>query len=499
MRPKFCDLFVIGGGIHGAAVARDAAGRGLRVMLAEKGDFASATSSASTKLIHGGLRYLEQFAFSLVRESLREREILMVAAPYLVQPARFLLPIYQDQKRPTWWLWAGLKLYDLLAGSRQLEKSGRLDDATMARLLPLRQDGLKAVFTYTDCRTDDARLTLMVLLDARERGAHIANRCEVTRLAPTEDGFWVTYRDESGNTGQVLARFVINAAGPWVNTLLERADLSLPRRGVRLVRGSHIVLPMPTPPIEDCFTLPLPDGRVIFVLPWLSGRFLLVGTTDAPQETDPATAHCSDAERDYLLTAFNRFFPLPHGPLGAADVVWAFAGVRALVDDGAKNPSRITREAALCVHRQGHGGLISLYGGKLTTHRRLAEEVMVELGRLGAPSGPNWTAHAALPGGEWDRERLAKETNRPRDPISPEIHARWVATYGDRVRGLYERLDTTPALARLVAPGVPEVELVHATEVEAALCAEDFLFRRTKLHLTLPAEAQRAIEEWFGS
>ena len=346
MTAQSVDILVIGGGIHGAAVARDAAGRGLKVMLAEKGDYACATSSASSKLIHGGLRYLEQLELALVRESLVERAQLLVTAQHLVEPLRFLLPIYGWQKRPALLLHAGLALYDLLSIGDGLPPSGRLKAADIASLPRLRREDLSAVLHYHDCQADDARLVLAVLLDARARGADILNRRSVTAIEPLPNGYTIEL-DERGAKRRVDARFIVNAAGPFVAGVDALSSIAPPPRPLRLIRGSHIVLRMPEPVEADAYTLQDKEDRVIFVLPWLDRRFLIVGTTEVPQQGDPSVAACSAEEQAYLLDAYNRYFAPASGPATAAEMAWSFAGVRALQDHGGRKPSRLTRRPAL--------------------------------------------------------------------------------------------------------------------------------------------------------
>ena len=478
------DLLVIGGGIHGAAVARDAAGRGLKVMLAEKGDYACATSSASSKLIHGGLRYLEQLELSLVRESLVERAGLLKTAPHLVEPIRFLLPIYGWQKRPAILLHAGLSLYDLLSIGDGLPPSGRLKPQEITELPRLRRENLNAVLHYHDCQTDDARLVLAVLLDARARGADILNRRAVTAIEPLANGYAVEM-DERGVKRRVDARFIVNAAGPFVAEIDAMSRIAPPPRRLRLVRGSHIVLNMPEPIQEDAYTLQDTEDRVIFVLPWLDRRFLIVGTTEVPQESDAGTAACSLQEQAYLLDAYNRYFAGPGGPVSDKDVVWSFAGVRALQDDHGKKPSRLTRRPALASISNGTGGFVTLYGGKLTTHRAFAETVLDALRDLGARMGGPWTKDVPLYGGCETRAGLLSLVAQGPTSLSRETCHRWAFAYGDQIERLYANVLLDPSLAREIAPGVPLAELVHAVEVEDAMTAEDFLLRRTKLHLTL--------------
>jgi len=490
------DVLVIGGGIHGAAVARDAAGRGLKVMLAEKGDYASATSSASSKLIHGGLRYLKQLEFKLVRESLVERAGLLKTAPHLVAPLRFLLPIYHWQKRPAFLMHAGLALYDLLSIGDGLPPSGRLGAAEIAQLPRLRREGLNSVLHYHDCQTDDARLVLAVLLDARARGADILNRRAVVAIEPLAHGYALEL-DERGARRRVDARFIVNAAGPFVAAIDAMSSIAPPPRALRLVRGSHIVLRMPEPRDADAYTLQDPEDRVIFTMPWLDERFLLVGTTEVPERGDPAAASCSPEEQAYLLEAYNRYFAGAGTPATANDVVWSFAGVRALQDAGDKKPSRLTRRSALATVANGTGGFVTLYGGKLTTHRVLAEQVLDALGELGADVGGPWTKEVPLYGGGESRAVLHSLVGQGPKSLSRETCHRWAFTYGDQIERLYEEVMRDPNLAHEVAPGVTLAELAHAVEFEDTLTAEDFLLRRTKLHLTLNRAGRDAVTTWF--
>lgn len=490
------DLVVIGGGINGAAVARDAIGRGLSVFLAEARDYAGATSSASSKLIHGGLRYLEHGQFRLVRESLRERETLMQTAPHLVYPLRFLIPITKDQPRPAWMVRLGLLLYDRLSGRRLLAPTGAMSRAEAGMIPRLRKGDLQAVLHYPDCWTDDARLTLETLLDARARGADIGNYREVTAIAATPDGFSVALV-EDGRARTVAGRFVVNAGGPFAARVLETVTPAAeeePRR-LRLVRGSHIVVPMPMPRESRAFTLQNSDRRVVFVLPWQE-RFLIIGTTEVPHDGDPRAARCSAAERDYLIACYRRFFDHAIGP---DDVVWSWAGVRPLVDDGTANPTDVARDYELVTRRQGAGALISVYGGKITTHRKLGELVMGELARTGAILGPSWTATAPLHGGALGRDRLARLASEGPTSIRPETRRRWVFTYGSETRALYDLVARQPHLATEFVPGIPEAELHYAVTVEDARRPEDFLFRRTKTFVGLDREGLDQVTAWFAA
>ena len=497
MAQQSFDLCVIGGGIHGAAVARDAAGRGLRVILAEKGDYACATSSASSKLIHGGLRYLELGRLGLVRESLTERSLLLKAAPHLVAPLRFLLPIYGWQKRQALMLRAGLALYDALSFGGGLPASGRLDDDDISQVPRLRQDDLSAVLHYCDCLTDDARLTLAVLLDARARGADILNRREVTAITPLANGYALDL-DERGQKRRIEARFIVNAAGPWVASVDAMTKTAPPSRPLRLVRGSHIVLRMPDPPQTDAYTLQDQEERVFFVIPWLDQRFLMVGTTDVPHHGDPGEARCSDEERAYLLDGYNRYLAHPGGPATDQDIVFTWSGVRALEGDEETKPSRISRSPTLSAVANGTGGFVTLYGGKLTTHRALAEEVLDELRSLGGETRGAWTRDVPLYGGGLSRNELLVRAAEGPESVPAATRARWALTYGDRIETLFSRIEAEPALAGEIAPGVTRAELNHAAEVEDALTGEDFLLRRTKLHLLLDDAGRDAVAQWFA-
>jgi glycerol-3-phosphate dehydrogenase len=492
------DLLVIGGGIHGAAVARDAAGRGLKVILAEKGDYASATSSASSKLIHGGLRYLERLELGLVRESLTERAELVKTAPHLVTPLRFLLPVYGWQKRGAWLVQAGLALYDLFSMGDGLPASGRIPAKEATRLPRLRQDDIRAVLHYPDCRTDDARLTLSVALDARARGADILNRRAVTAIATRDDGYAVEL-DERGLKRTVEARFIVNAAGALVSDIEAMTDAAPLPRPLRLVRGSHIVLPMPEPADPNAYTLQDEGERIVFVIPWIDARFLIVGTTDVPHDGDPGAAHCSPEEKAYLLHAYNRYFANPRRTATERDIVFTWSGVRALHGGTEESPSRISRSPALAAVAHGTGGFVTIYGGKLTTHRALAEDVLDALRGLGLQTGPAWTKNVPLHGGGMPRPALLAHAEKGPASVPSETRRRWALTYGDRIDDVFARLDSEPASAEEIAPGVPRAELEHVVAVEDAMTADDFLLRRTKLHLLLDEAGREAVGNWFAA
>jgi glycerol-3-phosphate dehydrogenase len=378
------DLLIIGGGINGAAIARDAAGRGKKVLLVEKDELAAHTSSASSKLIHGGLRYLEYYQFRLVRESLREREILLRTAPHIVKPLRFVLP-HGPGMRPWWMLRAGLKLYDLLALGGSLPRSTTIVEPPLRE--PLKDEEARRLATYWDARVDDARLVTLNALDAAERGAEIATRTEFLS-ARRQGELWEA---ELSGGHRVAARAVVNAAGPWVADVLKQRLSEESRARVRLIKGSHIIVPRLYEG-DHAYILQQPDGRVVFALP--SGEASLVGTTDIPVET-PEEAVISAEEIDYLCAAVNRYFRRQTGP---SHVLGSYSGVRSLYDDGAGEAKAVTRDYHLELDDDAGPKLLSIFGGKITTARALAEEVLT---KLGIKDG-KWTASAHLPAGDQD-------------------------------------------------------------------------------------------------
>ncbi|HLU91034.1 MAG TPA: glycerol-3-phosphate dehydrogenase [Pedomonas sp.] len=489
------DLFIIGGGINGAGIARDAVGRGLSVFLAEQGDYGCATSSASSKLIHGGLRYLEQREFRLVRESLRERDVMLRLAPHLVEPIRFLVPIFRDQRRPAWVVRMGLRLYDWLAASSLMPRSGKIEEAALAET-GLQTGNLRSVLHYSDCQVDDARLTLSTLLDARARGATIRNYCKVAAVTPVAEGYRVTCVNGNGMDFVIMARAVVNAAGPWADPvlrLLPGHENATPR--LRLVRGSHIVVPAPEGASPDAFTLQAGDGRVVFVLPWLENRYRVIGTTDVDHAGDPAAPECSEAERDYLLAVYNSFFV---HPLSAENVVWSWSGVRSLVDDGSSNPSAVSREYRLEAIRHDSGLFLNVLGGKLTSHRPLAEEVMQKLRPVFGDLGPDWTATAPLAGGAMARPRLEQLWQTGPADIPESTRRRWAHTYGSATPALFAAWESDPQARVEVAPGIFAAELRHGLTEEDVRQPEDFLLRRTKTFLDLSESERRAVSEWIA-
>jgi len=483
------DLLVVGGGINGVAIARDAAGRGLRVLLCDKGDLAGATSSASSKLIHGGLRYLEHGEFRLVREGLAEREVLLRMAPHLVHPLRFVVP-HGEGSRPRWLLRAGLALYDRLGGARSLPRSAALDLARDPAGAPLRE-GVRRGFAYFDCRTDDARLTVVTARDATARGAEIQTRTALV-AARREGGHWrARLRGADGGIREIAARILVNAAGPWVAEVLRAAGLST-RAALRLLKGSHIVVPK----LHDgdhAYLLQNDDRRIVFVLPF-ERDYSLIGTTELPFAGDPAAARITADEIAYLCRAVARWFRAAPGP---ADVMWSYAGVRPLYEDRAKTAAAVTRDYVFDLDAEGPPAL-AIFGGKLTTHRRLAEHALARLAPFLPQIGPAWTAGSVLPGGEDLPEggagALASELLRRHPILGRDAAARLAASYGSDAWHILGSGD----LGRDFGHGLSDAELRWLVEREWAQTTDDVLWRRTKLGLRLtPAEAA-AVANFFA-
>ena len=472
------DLLVIGGGVNGCGIARDAAGRGMAVTLVERGDLAGATSSASSKLIHGGLRDLEQYEFRLVREALAEREVMLRIAPHIVWPLRFVLP-HRPSMRPRWMIRAGLFLYDHLARRVSLPGASAWDTAGG----PLRPE-ITSAFAYSDCWVEDSRLVVLNAKDAARRGAEIRVGCEF--LGATRDAEGWTARLSDGAT--IRAKALVNAAGPWVMQTLATAHAAPPGR-IRLVRGSHIVLPALYPG-DHAFILQNDDGRVVFVIPY-EGRFSLVGTTDVVQETT-ATPVCTDDEVAYLCAAVAGQFRVAPQP---QDVVWRYSGVRPLYDDGADNPSAITRDYVLKLDRDG-APLLSVFGGKITTYRRLAEEA---LALLDAPARP-WTAGAPLPGGDFQGGLPALEASlSQRHPWLPAaLRHRLARAYGTETSALLGDARDMAALGQDHGAGLTDRELHWLRREEWARTAEDVLWRRSKLGLHLSPAQRQAVAIAMG-
>jgi glycerol-3-phosphate dehydrogenase len=488
-----CDLLVVGGGINGAGIARDAAGRGLKVLLCEQDDLAAHTSSASTKLIHGGLRYLEEFHFALVRKALIEREILLTAAPHIMRPLHFVMP-HTPRLRPAWQIRAGLFLYDHLAARRRLSASAAIDLRHHIAGEALQQ-GYTRAFVYADVQTDDARLVVLNALDAQQRGAVILTRARCERLTPAEGG-WSASIVHGGVRSTVRARAAVNATGPWVDRFVHDATPLRTAHRVRLVRGSHVVVKRLFAH-RFAYIFQNEDRRVVFAIPY-EHDFTLIGTTDADYQGDPAAVRPDAGEKAYLCALADRYFRRPIDP---KDVLWSFAGVRPLLADHSTDPMNVTRDYALELERTP-APLLSVFGGKITTYRKLAESAVNMLAPLlGARERP-WTATAKLPGGDLPRGTLAVflRTVERRYPWLPaRLHLRYAHAYGTRIERVLGDAGSLADLGAELLPGLYEREVCYLCREEFAQTAEDILWRRTKLGLHLLGEDVRPLAAWLAA
>lgn len=499
--PFHCDLLVVGGGINGAGIARDAAGRGLSVVLCEKDDWGSATSSASTKLIHGGLRYLEQYEFSLVRASLIERDILARIAPHLISPMRFVLP-HDKSLRPKWMIRAGLFLYDRLGGWRResvFEKSYRLS----LQDHPL-HEAYKTGFVYSDGWVDDARLVLCNVAGAQEKGAVTLSRTECRRLeADEKTGLWTAalYHKAPdamrGRNIQITARCVVNAAGPWVDSFLPKAVEGFKaRHAIRLVKGSHIVVPRLYKG-DHAYILQNDDGRIVFAIPY-QNAFTLIGTTDESFTGDPAAAKISEDEKRYLCSAVSRYFT---SKIDEKDIVWSYSGVRPLLEDGKENASKVTRDYRLDFARHHSCPILSVYGGKLTTYRKLSERALEKIKAEVFPDcGGAWTENAVLPGGDFSPaanfEALLKTLLSEYHWLSRGDAERFLRRYGAHTWDLLKNCHHQEDMGQAFGGGLTAHEIDYLVEREDVQAAADILWRRTKSGLHCSPAQRQDIEDY---
>ncbi|MBI1179663.1 MAG: glycerol-3-phosphate dehydrogenase [Alphaproteobacteria bacterium] len=485
------DLLVVGGGINGVGIARDAAGRGLSVMLCERGDLAGATSSASSKLIHGGLRYLEHYEFGLVRKALHEREVLLRTAPHLVRPLSFVLP-HGIASRPAWMLRVGLFLYDRLGGRRRLPRSHGINLRSHPSGAPLRDEFSKG-FVYADCWADDSRLVVVSAVDAAARGADIRTRTEVVDAAREDRQWRVALRDRrTGAETRVAAHALVNAAGPWAASLnAERLHLGGGRK-LRLVKGSHIIVPRVSR-TDDAYLLQHTDGRVVFVLPF-EERFSLIGTTEIELPRMPESVDISAEEILYLCEVVNRYF---RKPLDAGDVLWSFAGVRPLVDDDDRNPSAVSRDFLIELDAPaGRAPLLSVLGGKLTTYRVLAEEAMHALRRFLPRHAGAWTDEAPLPGGDMqgaDFAAFLAQLIEMRPWLPSNLARRLAHAYGTRIEHILGGAAGLDDLGTHYGDGVYEAEIGYLLRHEWLETVDDLLWRRSKLGLVAALETVEAL------
>ena len=510
------DLFIIGGGVNGCGIARDAAGRGLSVGLAEMNDLASGTSGASTKLFHGGLRYLEHFELGLVREALAEREVLLRAMPHISWPMRFVLPCHDDMRfevgtpasrllsavmpwmkgrRPAWLIRTGLFLYDHLGGRRILPGTATLDLGTDPAGEPLDLKFRKA-FEYSDCWVQDARLVVLNARDAAARGAQVMTRTRVLS-AERADGSWKVTLDAEGGTFEVRARLLVNAGGPWVDDILGNVVRADARKRVRLVRGSHIVTRRLFSH-DKCYFFQGADGRIIFAIPF-EEDFTLIGTTDEDHDDPSVPPVCTAKEMRYLLEFASRYLKKP---VTENDVVWTYAGVRPLHDDGAASATAATRGYFLKLDEAGGAPLLSVHGGKITTYRKLAEAALAKIAPLLGSQEREWTAAVPLPGGDLPvdgigdlvAELLAKHPFLTRDWAR-----RLARTYGTEARQMLSGVRTRDDMGRDFGASITALELDWAIAHEWVMTAEDFLWRRTKQGLRIDGDGVERIEAYIAS
>lgn len=510
------DLFVIGGGINGCGIARDAVGRGLSVGLAEMNDLASATSSASTKLFHGGLRYLEYFEFRLVREALRERETLLRAMPHISWPMRFVLPMssamrfdtetptsrllslvmpWLKGRRPAWLIRFGLFLYDHLGGRKILPGTSSVDLRRDVAGLPLK-GRFRRAYEYSDCWVQDSRLVVLNARDAADRGAAIWTNTKVVKAEPA-NGIWqITLQDRaSGNTRICHAKALVNATGPWVADVLNDVLATGSSARIRLVRGSHIV----TRRLYDhdrCYFLQGEDGRIIFTIPYEQG-FTLIGTTDSDHSDADQSPECSSEEISYLIEFANKYFAMP---ITHDDIVWTYSGVRPLYDDGASSATAATREYVLKLKEQEGAPLLNVFGGKITTYRKLAEAALAKLGTYFPTASGDWTAGVALPGGDFPVDGVDDLIRKMQERftfLTEEWATRLARTYGTQCFDLLEKSFRVEDLGQSFGAGITARELDWVIAREWVRCAEDFVWRRTRLGLRLSATQINEIDSYI--
>lgn len=496
---RIFDLAIIGGGINGCGIARDAAGRGNSVFLCEMNDLASGTSSWSTKLVHGGLRYLEYYEFRLVREALIEREILWQIAPHIIRPLRFVLP-HHNGLRPAWLLRLGLFLYDHIGGRNLLPPTRSVDLTRDEVGQPLIPNRYTKGFEYSDCFVDDARLVVLTARDAADRGAEIRTRSRAVEIRQV-DGIWqVTVENTaSGERSTIRARVLVNAAGPWVEDVLASGAGVNAKAKVRLVQGSHIVVPK-LYAHDRAYMFQNSDGRIVFAIPY-QDDFTLIGTTDRDFDGDPATVKASSEEIKYLCDSVSEYFAKPVSP---EDVVWTYAGVRPLYDDGASEAKAATRDYVFELDTPGGAPLLSIYGGKITTYRRLAEEALERLAPYlrSAKVREGWTAKSPLPGGDLDVSAIAAlSAELVRNyPFLASAHASRLAhAYGTRATRLLGTAKSLGDLGQCFGATLTESEVRYLMSSEWALTAEDIVWRRSKLGLRLSPTEIAALDDWIAA
>jgi glycerol-3-phosphate dehydrogenase len=496
---RIFDLAIVGGGINGCGIARDAAGRGNTVFLCEMNDLASGTSSWSTKLVHGGLRYLEYYEFRLVREALIEREILWQIAPHIIRPLRFVLP-HHAGLRPAWLLRLGLFLYDHIGGRNLLPPTRSLDLTKDAVGRPLIANRYTTGFEYSDCFVDDARLVVLTARDAADRGAEIRTRTRAVKIHQAE-GIWQLDLENtvSGERSSIRARALVNAGGPWVEDVLTRGVGVNAKAKVRLVQGSHIVV-RKLYDHDRAYIFQNSDGRIIFVIPY-QDDFTLIGTTDQDFDGDPSQVKATEKEIKYLCESASEYLAKPVRP---EDVVWTYSGVRPLYDDGASEAKAATRDYVFELDMPGGAPLLSIYGGKITTYRRLAEEALERLSPYlrSAKAREGWTGKSPLPGGDMDVSAvpaLAAELQRNYPFLDPVHASRLAHAYGTRAARVLGDAKSADDLGQAFGATLTAREVRYLMSSEWALTAEDVVWRRSKLGLRMSREEVAAIDDWIAT
>jgi len=500
MTEQVFDVAIIGGGINGTGIARDAAGRNLSVYLCEQDDLASGTSAWSTKLIHGGLRYLEHYEFRLVREALIEREILWGIAPHIIWPLRFVLPYHQGL-RPAWILRLGLFIYDHLGGRKLLPATRTLNLKIDAAGKPLKTDS-KIGFEYSDCWVEDSRLVVLNAMDARDHGALIETRHKLVS-ARREKGVWnlSILNQRTGKKKSLHAKSLVNASGPWVADVLATKVRSKTLAKIRMVQGSHIVVPR-LYEHDRCYIFQNSDGRIIFAIPY-EQDFTLIGTTDCDYKGDPALVKASDEEITYLCAAASEYF---EKPIQTSDIIWTYSGVRPLYDDGASKAQEATRDYVLKLDApEGEAALLSIFGGKITTYRRLAEAALEKLGSYLPGNSENqrgWTGKKLLPGGDFDRNGfsgLVEALSQKHPKIRKALISRLVRAYGTRTDFILGKAESESDLGTFFGDTLSEAEVLYLITHEWVITAHDVLWRRSKLGLRLTKDQVQKLEDFIAS
>jgi glycerol-3-phosphate dehydrogenase len=487
------DLFIIGGGVNGCSIARDASGRGLKVFLAEQNDLASGTSSASTKLIHGGLRYLEHYEFRLVREALIEREVLLQTAPHIIWPLRFVLP-HHAGLRPRALIRLGLFLYDHLGGRKILPATRSVDLRTDVTGKPLKEQFTRG-YEYSDCWVEDSRLVVLNARDAKAKGAEIRTRTKV-KSARRVDGMWDVEIESSGKTETIRAKAIVNSAGPWVSNVLSSVIGRNDPDKIRMVKGSHLVVDK-LYDHDRCYIFQNADGRICFAIPY-EYNYTLIGTTDEDHKGDPGKPEMSDGERDYLLKAVSEYF---RKPVTKENIRWAYSGIRPLYDDGASKAQEATRDYVLKLDKPPDGApLLSIFGGKITTARKLAESALAQLRPFFPQAAGQWTADAKLPGGDIPYAEVPAriaQLQKNYSFLKPHDALRLFRAYGTQAETILNGARFLGDMGQMFGP-LSEREVEYLRTNEWAQTADDILWRRSKLGLHMKPDDQQALRRYLG-